>query len=255
MKRRPAEAGRVVLWTVLGSLIAYQLVKAVIWLGDPNTAAIIGGTDHALYVNQAHRILAGGPFYQPFQLAGPYGMDAMPELYPPVTVMGLFVPMSLVPDVLWWAIPLTVTGWIVWSWHPTGWAWAAILACLTYPNTEYSILAGNPVIWVTMFVALGTRYRWPAVFALAKPTLAPFALIGWRSRWWWAGLAVMVIGTLLLLGPSLDYITALRNYRTTDTLYLVAHVPMVLIPLIAWKGQPSRSSTSALSARMTSWRT
>lgn len=233
MTKRPAmSAGRMLLLVAFGSLLAFQAVKVLVWLGDPNTPAIISGTDHAIYMRQAHRILDGGPWYQPFQVAGPYTADRLPELYPPVAVV-LMLPFALLPDVVWWAIPILVTGWIVASYRPSLLGWTLILALLTYPFTEYGIVAGNPALWVMMFTALGTRYRWPAVFAVLKPTLAPFALIGIRSRWWWVGLGVLVVGSLVLWSQTLDWLTSVRNLQTADYLYLSAHIPLCLIPIMA----------------------
>jgi hypothetical protein len=187
-------------------------------------------------MDQAHRILAGGPVYQQFQITGPYQMTDRPELYPPTTIFGLFLPLSLLPDPAWWIIPLGTLA-AVTLWHRPGiWAWLSIELCLAWPNTGVVIVAGNPVIWAAAALALGTVWRWPSVLVLLKPSLFPFALFGIRSRRWWIALAIFGIASLAMLPLWLDYLTVLRNGRL-DLLYSVGHVPLMLIPLLAWLGR------------------
>jgi hypothetical protein len=187
---------------------------------------------------QAERILAGGPFYPPDQLAGPFGAERLPELYPPTTVIGLLLPAALLPAFLWWLVPLAVTTAVVVAHRPSPWGWVAILSLLVlYPHTWTIIAAGNPMLWATMGIALGTRYGWPALLALVKPDLwvVPFALVGIRSRLWWLGLAAGVGSVLVTLPLWRDYLTVLRNYTDAAPLSL-AYLPMALIPVAAWLG-------------------
>ena len=37
------------------------------------------------------------------------------------------------------------------------------------PATIWSVIAGNPVMWALMAVALSTRWRWVSAFVLMKP--------------------------------------------------------------------------------------
>ncbi len=227
------DARRVVSRTWLGSLVAYGVFRAAVWLMDwPHVLDLVTKADHSIYMGQAQRVLTGGPLYPAWELAGPFVPAQLPELYPPFTVYGLLVPMSLLPDVLWWAIPLTVIAAVV-AWHrPNVWGWCVIgTLFLAWPSTWVVIAAGNPALWVTAGVGLATVRAPFALAALVKPTLAPFALVGVRSRWWWAGLAAYGVAMLVTLPAWLDYARVLANYRTVPSLI---DAPLVAIPLVAW---------------------
>jgi hypothetical protein len=231
----PRWAGRVPVILVVG-IAAYAAVRGVSWAMDwDRVALLITNADHAIYMAQAERILAGGPFYPPDQLAGPFGAERLPELYPPTTVIGLLLPAALLPAFLWWLVPLAVTTAVVVAHRPSPWGWVAILSLLVlYPHTWTIIAAGNPMLWATMGIALGTRYGWPALLALVKPDLwvVPFALVGIRSRLWWLGLAIGVGSVLLTLPLWRDYLTVLRNYADAAPLSW-AYLPMALIPVVS----------------------
>lgn len=242
--------GRPVALGLLGGLLAAQLVKAVSWLADwPRVWDLLTKADHAIYLSAAERIRSGGPVYQGWQLAGPYGIEAAPELYPPTTVFGLIVPMSYLPDVLWWAIPLTIIAGFVITQRPSMWGWVAILACLAFPRSWIAIASGGLSLWVTAAVALGLRFGWPAIAVLVKPSLAPFALIGIRSRWWWVAALVGLAVSVAMLPLWLDYLTVMRNFHDArGLLYSLDDVPLVLVPIVSrlggWSvGRLSASST------------
>ncbi len=197
------------------------------------------GVDYTLYMDATRSWLAGTGFYLPFQLEGPYEILHGVVLYPP-TILLLLVPFTFLPAVLWWAIPIALTTWIA-IWHrPAPWAWFLMAACLWLPITGVRLLHGNPGIWVTAAVALGTRFAWPSVFVLLKFTLAPFALIGVRHRSWWIALAGLVLVSLLFLPMWLDYLLVVRNGSSGGILYSVTEVPMVAIPAIGWLGRRRR---------------
>jgi len=227
--------GRTIVPVVLvGGLVLYFLAKAVAWAYDaPRVVDLITKADHDIYMRQAERVLSGGPLYQAWQLAGPYASAQLPELYPPPTVYGLFVPLSLLPDPVWWILPIAVIVSTVAYWRPSPWGWVGIMACLAVPHTWTSIAAGNPAMWAAAGLALGTRFGWPAILALLKPTLAPFALVGSRTRGWWAAAAVLSVTTVVLLPAWLDYVTVVRNFGDSSLLYSVGNVPLMAIPLIA----------------------
>jgi hypothetical protein len=209
------------------------MVQAAFYLTDPNGRAIIEGTDAQLYRDAGHRILAGGSVYPTFQLAGPYSMDQRPELYPPPTMLLVIAPMSALPAILWWMIPISVIAAVV-AWHrPSLPGWCGILACLAWPNTGFVIAAGNPVLWASMFVALGTIWRGAALFSIVKPSLAPFALIGMRSKRWWQVAIVYVLAAVVMLPLWFDWITILLNAQDLDLLYSAGHVPVMLLGLVA----------------------
>lgn len=228
-----------------GGLLVYMGVKAVAYLFQWDAMmTLLYHSDHELYMLQAQRVLDGGPLYQPFQLAGPYGayangLETWPELYPPTAVYLLFVPMSLLPAVLWWAIPITIVAVVVWHWRPGLWAWVFILAALAVPRSWSTILTGNPVLWMTAFVALGTIYGWPAILVVLKPTLAPFALLGINTGRWWVAVLALGVVSLAMLPGWLDYLTVMRNFQGGSLLYSLDQYPLMAIPVVAWLGRRS----------------
>ena len=157
------------------------------------------GVDFRLYQDATARWLAAGPFYEPYQLAGPYPISAGDILYPPVALW-LFVPFAVdggpvldaIQAIIWWALPLGVVAAAVAALRPRPLAWPLIAFCLVNPTTLLKIWTGNPVIWsmAAMALAVVGTSRFAAPFVLLKPSLAPFALFGIRRRSWWLGAAV-----------------------------------------------------------------
>lgn len=235
---------RVLPLALAGGLAVYLVMKIVLTIGDPQTAAIIDRTDAELYRNAGQRILAGGPLYPAFELAGPYTTLDHPELYPPPTMLLLVAPMSALPAFLWWVVPLAVLAGVVVHHRPSVVGWIAILLCLAWPNTGFVILAGNPVLWAAAFVALGTVFRGAAVLSLVKPSLAPFALVGFRSRSWWMVALAYGVVSLAMLPAWLDYLTVLRHGQGLDALYSVGHIPVMLVGIIAAKTARRRTGPS-----------
>lgn len=202
----------------------------------------IGG-DYNVVMDATHRWLAGGPFYEPWQLTGPYTRLDMPVLYPPTTLL-LFVPASFLPPVLWWAIPLAVTVYAIIRLRPRRWTWPAMLLMLGTANAFPLIMVGNPVIWTMAALAAGTIWRWPEVFVLLKPSLFPFSLGGIRARGWWVGIGLFAVTSLLLLPLWGDYLAAMRNWTDTGLAYSGLDVPLMLIPVFAWLGRRQRSEAT-----------
>lgn len=194
------------------------------------------GVDFSLYHDATVRWLGGGSFYGEYQLQGPYPITHGDVLYPP-PVLVLLVPFVFLPAALWWILPITVTA-VVLAWHrPRPWAWLLISLCLVYPITGVRIWHGNPGLWVTAAIALGTRYAWPSALVLLKPTLAPFALIGANRRTWWIALAGLAAVSLAFLPMWPDFIRAVLNSRSdAGLLYSLNEIPQDLIPVIAWVG-------------------
>jgi hypothetical protein len=116
--------------------------------------------------------------------------------------------------------------------------------CLVFPVTLVYIAYANPTIWIAAFVALGLRYAWPGVLVLLKPSLAPFALIGIRSRGWWVGLFVLVLASIPFLAPTLDYPRIVLDSRGSSLLYSGTSVPVVALPVVAWLGRTARSASA-----------
>jgi len=211
-------------------------IPAVLVLVVPRPLEQPFGVDFLLYRDAAARWLAGGPYFEPYQLAGPYPITAGDVLYPPVALW-LFVPFTVLPAVLWWAIPIAVTAWAIWRLRPAPAWWPLIALCVAWPTTLLKTWTGNPVIWSVMAMGLGVVYWWPSVFVLLKPSLFPFALFGANRRSWWIALAVFV-GMCLPFGAMwADWVTTLVNSTGGGLLYSTLEVPMLLIPLVAWLGR------------------
>jgi hypothetical protein len=200
------------------------------------------GVDIALYREAAARWFAGGPFYEPRQLAGPYEVAHGDILYPPVGLW-LFVPIALLPTIpallLWWGIPAAVTIWTIARLRPRPAVWPLIALCLAWPTTPLKTWTGNPVIWSVAAIALATVWRGASPFSLLKPSLFPFALFGVRQRAWWIGLAIFLV-MCLPFGPMwADWVTTVVNSRGGGLLYSILEAPMLALPLVAWFGRRS----------------
>jgi len=204
------------------------------------------GVDYRLYRDATERWLDGGPFYEPYQLAGPYPISAGDILYPPVALW-LFVPFTLpgepviraVVTAAWWVIPLGIVALVVALLRPRPAAWPLIALCLANPTTLLKIWTGNPVIWsmAAMALAVVGTSRAAAPFVLLKPSLAPFALFGLNRRSWWLGAVVFVLLSIPFGAMWADWVTALRNSEGGGVLYSSLEIPMLLLPLAAWWGR------------------
>lgn len=223
---RPVCVGLTLLFAAYGLFILWTLVTAP-WF-------VTFGTDRAIYVTATERWLAGGPFYYPEQLAGPYHLRVGHVLYPPVALW-FFVPASFLPPLLWWAIPLTIVGAVIVHHRPAPWAWPLIAACLGFQWSVMLLATGNPTLWLSAAVALATLRGGWAVAVLAKPTLFPFALVGIRRRWWWLALGLFVLACLPFGAMWLDWWTAVTNAYgwRVGLLYSLGDVPWLLAPVIA----------------------
>jgi hypothetical protein len=201
------------------------------------------GVDFTLYRDVAARWLAGGSYFEPYQLAGPYEIRAGDVLYPPVGLW-LFVPFAVLPAVaawlLWWAVPIGATGWAIWRLRPRPAAWPLLALCLAWPTTLLKTWTGNPVIWCVAALALGTLYRWPSVFVLLKTSLFPFALFGANRRSWWLALGGLVLLSLPFGALWGDWVASVVNSRGGGVLYSTLEIPMLLLPLVAWLGRTAR---------------
>jgi hypothetical protein len=206
----------------------------VLAIPDPLEQAV--GIDFALYRDVAARWLAGGPFYEPHQLAGPYVVAHGDILYPPVGLW-LFVPFTVLPAFLWWAVPAALTVWAIGRVRPRPAVWPLMALCLAWPTTPLKIWTGNPVIWAMAAMSVATVYRWAAPFALLKPSLFPFALFGIRERAWWIGLGVFFALCLPFGGLWVDWVASVLDSRGSGPLYSVLEAPMLLLPIVAWAGR------------------
>jgi hypothetical protein len=247
--------GRVALLVLIVLTVEIVVVSALGFraaMDDPNAIPDARvGADYQTYMSATRGWLDGRAFYPAAQTSGPYTLpdrpirDAtlQPILYPPTSLV-LFVPFALAPPILsviaWYAIPLLIVIAIVWSYRPRVWAWPVIAWCAMWTQTIWLVVSGNPAaLWATAAVALGTKYGWPALGVLLRPTLAPLALIGIHRRSWWIAAAVLAVVNLPLLGMWSDYVQSLLNLRGGTPEYVLQHYVVAAIPLVAWLARSS----------------
>jgi hypothetical protein len=197
------------------------------------------GVDLQIYLDASRRLLVGGAWFLDRQLGGPYELQMGDILYAPVAVW-LFTPFLVLPAILWWAIPVTIVGASIWHWRPAPLAWPFMAACLIWPYTPARFITGNPAMWVAAFAAAGLRLGWPGALVWLKPSLFPFAAIGFRHRGWWIVVAALVVGSLPFLSVTRQWVTVMLDGRGGGLLYSAVDVPTVLIPVLAWMGRRTR---------------
>jgi hypothetical protein len=182
------------------------------------------------------RWMVGGPFYEPHQLAGPYPIRLGDILYPPVALL-LFIPFTVLPAPLWWAIPLVSTLAVLVRLRPSAFVWPLMAACLAWQPAQIHIISGNPTLWVMAAVALGTIHKWPSVFAFIKPSLLVFGFLGMDDRRWWHGLLLFLFGCALFLPMWPDWFVAILNSRGGGLAYSWQELTLPLVPVIGWLGR------------------
>jgi hypothetical protein len=224
---RPAMLGLSVVLVAIGAGIFYFATRAHDW-------AMFD--DLRIYVDATHRLLAGESWYLARQVAGTYQLTHGDVLYPPVTAW-FVLPWLALPAVSFVVAPVAILGWFVIRCSPAPWTWPIIAGCAVYPTTLVYVVYANPTLWIAVFAALGLRYRWPGVLILLKPSLAPFALIGIRSRGWWIGFAILALASLPFLAGTLAYPRVLLDAQGGGLLYSLPQVPLMLIPVVAWIGR------------------
>jgi hypothetical protein len=221
---------RAILLVVALGILVFPIADLLRAAGKPDFNGY-GGIDYSLYMEATRRWLAGGSFFQGYQLAGPYPISMGDVLYPPTT-LALFMPFTILPAVLWWAIPLGVTAAMVWRLRPAPVSWPFLALCCFWPPFVARLVAGNPVMWAMAAVALGFALRWAFVGVLIKPSLFPFALLGVRDRGWWIALATVAAISIPFGAMWLDWVTAVTN-SSGGLLYSLQDVPILLLPVIA----------------------
>jgi hypothetical protein len=230
-----------VIGGVVGLLLATELFAGFFW--EHGTLTHIGH-DYQLYMDATRSWLGGGPFYHPYQIAGTYVVEADEILYPPHALL-LFVPFTLLPAVLWWAVPICVLVYALWRAEPGPWATAFVLACLCIPKSLQLVTSGSPTMWVAAGLAFA-RVGWPAVGGLVKPTLLPIVLAGVRRRSFWVAAAVLALIDIALPRMSIEYVAVVRNATgpLATVIYSAGDLGIIGIGLVGWlgPGQPALRS-------------
>jgi hypothetical protein len=203
------------------------------------------GVDLHSYQDATRSWLAGDGFYQGHQLAAPYHITGGEDpagadiLYPPVSLL-LFLPFTVLPEILWYVVPLAAFGWAIWRLRPARWAWPIIAWGLALPVNIDVVIRGNPAIWVAAAFAVGCVVTGPAVLVLLKPSLFPFALMGVNRRRWWMALGLFTIVSLPFGLFWLDWLRAILNSDGSLT-YSLQDIPILALPLAAVAGSQRRS--------------
>jgi hypothetical protein len=198
--------------------------------------------DFDFYRSVGGQWLADGSYYLQRQTEGPYVATLLGTgtpvdiLYPPSALL-LFVPFTYLPAALWWIIPTSLLAWCVASWKPAPLTLAVSVALLLWPRAIGAWLFGNSDIWVVAAIASGLRFGWPAIFLTIKPTFAPLALVGIRSRPWWIVAAAMLATVVVALPLWSDYVTAMR-YVSIPLWYSLGSLPLMAVPVVAWARRP-----------------
>jgi hypothetical protein len=232
----------VALTIVILALAAYETV--LLFRVIDGQSAI--GTDLRYYQMVAQRWLDTGVFYTDRQLTGPYEVQTLVDnLYPPHALY-LFIAFLVLPDPLWWILPLGLVGYVVWWCRPVVWMWPILGLIVLFPKTPGQILFGNTDMWVAAAIAAGVRWGWPAVLTTFKPSLAFFAIIGIRSRGWWIAALVVALASVPFLSVWLDYPVAMSN-SSAKFWYSFGNLPFFVLPIVAWLGSGRRGDIPVFS--------
>jgi len=243
------------------------------------------GLDHTILTEFGRRWLETGSLYLPSQLAGPFAAQPLglppamlPAMYPPLAAL-LFAPLTVLPWILWWAVPIGLVAFAFARWRPAPWTWPILALMACWPSTSAIVIVGSSSMWITAAVAGGLLWGWPILLVALKPTFAPLLLIGAR-RWlissgvvisavkgrmrsgdWRSGsaeigtptrgplgvkpmqgpVAFLILGavSLLMIPEWLRYLTVLRNATGVGLFFSIGDLPLVLMPVVAWLGAAS----------------
>lgn len=225
MARRWYRPIALALTVVIGAFATAALAEAV--TSEWAARWAFGNGDLNGYLDGARRFLATGSPYLEEQL-NPWQLQPHSFIHPP-TALPLFLPFLVLPAITWWAIPIVGTAYLIRNVKP--WAWPVIALCLAWPRSQGAILAGNSDLWAMLFVALGTRFGWPFVLLLVKPTFLPLSTLGVTDRRMWVGAAIAGALMVPLIPLWFDYIKVIRGAGLPLT-YSVLSLPLVAMPLV-----------------------
>jgi hypothetical protein len=193
----PLPARRIAVRVAVGVLLLVIGYEVFYSIANPLGVVHYWGADYNVYMDTARRWLAGGDFYHPFTV-----------FYPPIALL-VFAPMSHLPSVLWWAIPLGTIAYVVVRQCRSDLQRVALLAALS-DFALVPIVSGNGSLWVAAAIAAGNRWGWPAAFIVLKPNLAPWSLVGVRRRSFWVVLGVLAAVSVLMLPMWFEWLHALQ---------------------------------------------
>jgi len=197
------------------------------------------GADPVFFRSIAQRWLDTGEFYTERQLSGPYTtVTLVDNLYPP-SALYLFVPFTVLPPALWWALPIAFVIWTVWRLRPRSWAWPLLALVLALPKTWVVLFYGNTDMWLTAFVAGAVLWAWPAVLITIKPSLVFLVAIGITRRSWWGAAVIFALLNVPLIPLWLEWISVIRNSTATFE-YSLANLPLITLPVVAWLASSRR---------------
>jgi hypothetical protein len=226
---------RLLILTVTGVLGVLALVSAVLLLQIVYGNKVGIGVDFHQYLDHVARWQATGQLYLPRQLAGPTEVMDGDPLYPP-TILLLLLPFRVLPEYIWWLVPIPIIVVTLVRLRPAPWTWPLLAIIALWPRTPALIYYGNPGMWMVAFICLALSRPWAGPLVLLKPSLAPFALLGFGRRSWFIALAIVVAASIPFAGLWLDYLTVLRNSRVPLT-YSLLDLPLALAPVIAFVGR------------------
>ena len=232
----------VVFWAAIATAIGLVLVDLIDVTANADAIRREVGVDYRLYMDAATTWLHGGPYFQPYQLAGPYPISAGDILYPPVALV-LFVPFTFLPAILWWLLPAAAVAWSLYVLRPAHRAWPLLFMCALWPTTPLKVVTGNPVIWAVAALSLGVLYAWPSVLVLIKPSLFPFALFGARTRRWRLALGIVIVVSVPFGALWVDWVHSVLNSQGGGLAYSSLEIPMLAFPVVAWLGRTGSTST------------
>jgi hypothetical protein len=222
---RPAAVGiTIVLLVIVGTYETWILL-------DPHMTDLGGDLD--FFRGIASRWLETGELYTPHQLSGPYDAQLQVDnLYPPHALL-LFVPFTVLPGILWWALPLGTTAYVIARIQPAWWSWPLLAALVVWPKTIVGLLWGNTDMWVVAGIAGGIRWGWPAALVTIKPIFGPFAIVGVRRRSFWIAVGALTLLGVVMQSLWLDYVAVVRNVFIPIE-YPLRSIPTMFIPIVAW---------------------
>jgi hypothetical protein len=223
-------------------LLAYALAQLVaVYIGAQARGEV--GYDADLYLSFPAHWIETGTMYYPIQ-SEPYQAAGTVNLYPPLA-MYLFAPMSVLPRVLWWAIPLGILGWHLVRCRPAWWSWPILAGLAATVPVSAALVYGNTDLWNAAALAVACRWAPAALFLAIKPTVFPLALLFARDRRWWLAAGVVALLALPFGTHWLDWLTAMTNLESRGLLYSLNAFALLAIPLVAYFGRTGPRVTTS----------